>query len=129
MTGRPSKRTDQIVRSILDGLAVGTPLTVLCRQIGVCDDTVRNWAEGDEELSRAIARAREAGEDWLAYEGLTIVDNTEEDPASRRVRSDYRLKLLAKFNPNRWGDRQSIEHTGKLSLESLVAGGDTGPAE
>ena len=35
---------------------------------------------------------------------LTIADNTEEDPASRRVRVETRLKLLAKWCPRRYGD-------------------------
>lgn len=103
--GRPTKRTPENVAAILAGLRKGTPLTVLCDELDLCDDTVRNWADADEALSRDIARAREAGEDYLAIEGLRIVDNVEEDPASRRVRSDYRLKLLAKFNPKRWGDK------------------------
>lgn len=39
-------------------------------------------------------------------------------------RAEQRLKLLAKWSPKRYGDRQQIEHSGKVSLESLVAGGD-----
>jgi len=39
-----------------------------------------------------------------------------------KLRVETRLKLLAKWNPRKWGDRQQIEHSGKVGLESLVAG-------
>lgn len=104
--GRPSKYTPELVERICERLATGEPLAAICRDPGMpSDDTVRNWMERDESVSRDIARAREAGFDAIALEGLEIVDNTEEDPASRRVRSDYRLKLLAKWDPKRYGDR------------------------
>jgi hypothetical protein len=94
---------------VIVGLSKGTPLTVLCREEGMpCDDTVRNWADEDAALARDIARAREAGFDAIAMDGLKIADDVTEDPASRRVRTDYRLKLLAKWDPKRYGDKQLI---------------------
>ncbi len=120
--GRPSKRTPEIEAAIIEGLSRGTPLTVVCRELGICDRTVRNWQEEDEAFSAAIACAREAGEDWLANECLTIVDNTDEDPASRRVRADTRLKLLAKFNPKRWGDRTVLAGDKENPLHGLSEG-------
>lgn len=99
----------KIAERVLEGLAKGIPLTVICREDGMpCDDTVRNWADLDAELARDIARAREAGFDQIAWDGLAIVDDLEEDPASRRVRSDYRLKLLAKWDPKRYGDKTLV---------------------
>lgn len=101
----------QAVQSVLEGLANGTPLTVICRADGMpCDDTIRKWADADPELARAIARAREAGHDQIALDAMRIVDDTTEDPASRRVRADTRLKLLAKWDPKRYGEM--IKHAG-----------------
>ena len=70
------------------------------------------------EVSANIARAREAGEDVIAAQVLEIVDtapakvNTMHgdqidsgDVANRKMRAEYRLKLLAKWNPKRWGER------------------------
>lgn len=97
------------IAAVLAGLRQGTPLTVICDADGMpCDDTIRNWADGDEKLARDIARAREAGFDHIAMDGLKIVDDKEEDPASRRVRADYRLKLLAKWDPKRYGDKTLV---------------------
>jgi hypothetical protein len=98
------QRKSAIVKA-LTGLRVGTPLTVICSEDGMpCDDTIRNWAEEDAELGREIARAREAGFDQIAMDALGIADAVDEDPASRRVRTDVRLKLLAKWDPKRYGD-------------------------
>lgn len=119
-------RTPEIVARIVSGLSKGTPLTVLCREIGICDDTVRNWASGDAELARDIAHAREAGFDAIAMEALAIADETasdtkvgrdgQESPDSEwisrsRLRVETRLKLLAKWDPKRYGDR--VQHTGE----------------
>lgn len=111
---------------VLDGLAEGTPLTVLCREDGMpCDDTVRDWAEHDKSFGRAIARAREAGFDAIALEALAIADETHLDTKKRedgseapdsewisrsRLRVETRLKLLAKWDPKRYGDL--IKHSG-----------------
>jgi hypothetical protein len=67
--------------------------------------TVYDWQKSDEQFAASIACARDAGFDQIALDGLLIVDGVDEDPASRRVRSDYRLKLLAKWDPKRYGDK------------------------
>jgi hypothetical protein len=81
----------------------------------------------DEELSRHIARAREAGFDQIALDALSIADNSERDtvltdkggeiPNSEwisrsRLRVETRLKLLAKWDPKRYGERISQEISG-----------------
>jgi hypothetical protein len=112
------------IDTVIAGLKKGTPLTVLCSADGMpCDDTVRIWADSDPELARAIARAREAGWDAIAVEALAIADETAQDtvkgaegremPNSEwitrsRLRVDTRLKLLAKWDPKRYGDKQLL---------------------
>lgn len=122
--GRPSKRTPAIVAHIIAELSAGTPLTVICK----ADDmpgvsTVYDWMDRDAAFTGDIARAREIGHDAIAAEGLEIVDNVTEDPASRRVRADYRLKLLAKWD-KRYADRQQLDHTssdGSMSPPKTLA--------
>jgi len=104
--------------------------------------TVRDWAsektangeptERAETVSAAIARAREAGEYALAEECLEIADDARNDWMDRaadegdekalqfngehvqrsKLRIDTRLKLLAKFNPKKWGDKLAHELSG-----------------
>ncbi len=122
-TYTPQARQEAI-EAVLKGLRAGTPLTVICNADGFPDDdTVRRWADGDAELAGAIARAREAGHDVIAMEALAIADGTENDTIKSkdgderpntewitrsRLRVDTRLKLLAKWDPKRYGDRSLI---------------------
>jgi hypothetical protein len=34
----------------------------------------------------------------------------------RKLRIDTRLKLLAKWNPKKYGDKQAIEHSGEVTF-------------
>lgn len=116
MTYSPEER-ESIKARVLGGLAKGTPLAVLCREEKMpCDNTVREWAESDPAFAAAIVRARDDGFDAIALEGLRIVDDITEDPASRRVRADYRLRLLAKWDPKRYGDKVDLAHSGGVTV-------------
>lgn len=132
--GRPSKKTKAVIDKILAGLAEGTPLTVICREDGMPDpSTVWDWQQADQEFSQSIAHARERGEEALAEECLEIADDGRNDFMERlaeggdekaatvmdyssehvqrsKLRIETRLKLLAKFNPKRWGDRVAVDH-------------------
>jgi hypothetical protein len=121
--GRPTKRTEAVEKKIIDGLRAGTPLTVICRGEDMPhDNTVRDWINADPDFSVAIARAREAGFDQIALDALRIADATENDtietehgekPNSEwitrsRLRVETRLKLLAKWDPRRYGEMVKV---------------------
>ncbi len=107
--GRPSLYTPDMIESIADRLSQGVPLAVICRTDGMpAYRTVKDWIDGMPDVSAAIARAREEGFDMIAAECLPIIDNIQEDPASRRVRMEGRLKLLKVWDPKRYGDRQVL---------------------
>ena len=91
--------------------------------------TVYDWMNRDKELSVAIARARELGQDAIAEDTLQMVDSEPQrgpdgkiDPAwvqLQKLRVEQRLKLLAKWNPKRYGDRIQTEHSGSIGLTDL----------
>jgi hypothetical protein len=138
--GRPSKRTPSVVAKILAGLSAGTPLSVICSHTAMpATRTVADWMDQDPEFSAAIARARDAGFDQIALDALRIADTPlegieveetvqadgegDETPAERKIRRkdmlghrklqvETRLKLLAKWDPKRYGDRIAQEITG-----------------
>ena len=137
-TGRPSKYTEAIALSICEQLSEAVPIREICRQEGMpAWRTVYDWMWRNEQLSTAIARARDIGYDKMAEECLFIADNlhmgkkkvftagatkaedvmteTEEDMLGhRKLQIETRLKLLAKFNPKRYGDykpeEQKVDH-------------------
>jgi hypothetical protein len=120
--GRPSKRTPAIVERICARLSLGEPLAQICRDADMPDvSTVWDWSKDDPGISQSIARARELGFDALAAEALRIADTpiagvrtkagkdgveewTEDMLGHRRLQVETRLKLLAKWDPARYGD-------------------------
>jgi hypothetical protein len=91
--------------------------------------------ERDAELAGAIARAREVGQDAIAEEIYALVEKEPErilsDGGVRvdsgyvqwvRVQADIKLKLLAKWNPKRYGDRVQLagDKENPLQVEATV---------
>ena len=86
---------------------------------------IYDWLEQDPVFSTRFAHARSIGHDVIAeetlhiantpIEGQTITETEEgvtikrEDMLGhRKLQIDTRLKLLAKWNPKKWGDRTTI---------------------
>lgn len=136
-TGRPSTYDPDIADDICGMLSDGIPL----REI--CDDpamppwrTIYSWMERDADLAAAIARARELGYDYIAEECLQIADNaskdyieTEHGPRLNaehvqrsKLRIETRLKLLAKWNPKKYGERLAVagDADSPIKLEAEV---------
>ena len=105
-------RSAKLADIIIEELTAGKPLRQICREQGVGKSAVYDWLDEDAELLGRFARARERGGHEIADECLEIADDREEDPASRRVRVETRLKLLAKWNPKMYGDTSKLALTG-----------------
>jgi hypothetical protein len=114
-----AERSPEIEQRIIEGLSAGTPLAVLCREDGMPSDrAVRYWQEEDEAFASAIARARLDGFDAIAWRArMTARSKTEDDggDSSGDVQRDKLiietdLKLLAKWDPKRYGDL--LKHSG-----------------
>lgn len=139
MTYAPDAR-EWAIQTVLEGLRLGTPLAVICRSEGMpSDNTIREWADGDEVLSVAIARAREAGFDQIALDALNIADEVGQDTINTetgerpntewisrsKLRVETRLKLLAKWDPKRYGDAMLHKHADaegeKVKLDDVSA--------
>lgn len=108
--------------------------------------TVYDWQYKDDGagergvgLSAAIARAREVGYDAIAEEALIIADTpvmgqkqvmgddktytTVEDMLGhRKLQIETRLKLLAKWNPKKYGDRVQLsgDKENPLQIDATV---------
>jgi len=121
---------------VCEWIAQGKPLTEWCRIPGKAGrTTVYDWAEKDKQFAERLARARDRGCDVIAEDTarlaesmpMTYMDaagNTRIDPGAvqwHRLRVDTRLKLLACWNPAKYGTRAAVEHSGGVSI-SVVTG-------
>lgn len=74
--------------------------------------TVIAWTREKPTFNEQYIEAREQGVDTMAEEINEIADNSDADPADRRVRIDARKWYTSKIAPRRWGDRLHTEISG-----------------
>lgn len=124
-----TKRTPAVEQRIIEGLCDGVPLRELCRQDGMPSwRTVYDWIAADPDLAARIAHARELGFDAIAEDILDIADDGTNDWVERKrqdgsvdividsehvqrskLRIETRLKLLAKWSPAKYGEKQTVD--------------------
>ena len=124
-----------IVEEICQRLSQGEPLAQICRDLhmpGVT--TVWEWSRDDKSVAESIAQARVVGFDVIADDCLAIADDTSQDTmhteqgerantewiARSKLRIETRLKLLAKWDPKRYGDLQKVEHSGSVDVAATL---------
>lgn len=125
--GRPSLYTVALAQSICSRLSKGEPLAQICRDDGMPSvQTISDWKTKHPEFSVWFVRAREEGYDAIAAECLVIsntpiegLETTKKADGSieekrgdmlghRKLQIETRLKLLAKWDPKRYGDKLAL---------------------
>jgi hypothetical protein len=126
----PNKET--IKDQIVEWVSNGKTLRDFCRQEQMpAFRTVYDWLAEDKEFDARFVRARDAGHDVIAEEALQIADTlhmgetrtqssgatgnadtttikTEDLLGHRKLQIETRLKLLAKWNPRKYGEKTTI---------------------
>ena len=131
------KRTPEILDEICERLSNGEPLRAICRDERMpAWRTVYDWIDSDPDFAARIAHARDLGFDAIAEEALEIADTTQVGVRSERSEEGFketredmlghrklrvwtRLQLLAKWCPKKYGDKQAIEMSGGLALNTM----------
>lgn len=132
-------RTPEIVEDILLNVSEGITVAELCRKHGIGRATFYDWLTEDQELAGRFARAREVGFDAIAEEAIEIAEDGSNDWIERRredgsidevlnhehvqrskLRIETRLKLLAKWDPKRYGEKQLIGSDPENPLPSPI---------
>ena len=133
--GRPPGDTlypnkEALKEEIVVWISEGKTLMDFCRKEATPSYmTIYRWIEEDKDFALHFAHARETGHDAIADECLHLADtrplevfdetgNKRYDPGSiawRKMQIETRVKLLAKWNPRKYGDK------------TILAGDDTAP--
>lgn len=124
---RSSSYSESVASIICDRIAEGEPLRQICRDETMpAWRTVYEWMDANPSFAARIAHARDIGADAIAMEALQIADTplegvrvketptgvervTEDMLGHRKLQIETRLKLLAKWNPKKYGDRTTID--------------------
>lgn len=129
------ERTPELEAEILARLSEGEPLRAILRSDPArfpSKSVFYAWMAGDDDLKARFLKAREEGADAIAEECLEIADDARNDWMERqgkdgqgegfqlnaehvqrsKLRIHTRLQLLAKWFPQKYGDKVSMEHTG-----------------
>jgi hypothetical protein len=128
--GRPPEAVPQDkAKAICEWISLGNTLRQWCRDNDIHYSTVYLWMEKDKDFAQRFAHARDVGHDAIADECLEIIDTEPEMAESfsqsgsskhrdsahigwLKNRAEMRLKLLAKWNPKKYGDKTMTEVTG-----------------
>jgi len=134
--GRPSIYSDALCKEICRRISLGESLRSVCRDPEMPNiSTALDWAFTDgHPFSRHYATSREVQAESLADEMQEIADDSTNDYVVRlgkevlnpeavqrsRLRIDTRKWIASKMKPKRFGDKIFNEHSGSVTLESLI---------
>jgi hypothetical protein len=151
--GKQTRKGDfaqSVKDAICERIANGEPLRAICREDGMPSwVTVYDWINKDESFALRFARARDLGADAIAESTLEIADDATNDwmerldkddvPVGYQVNGDHiqrsklrietRLKLLAKWNPKKYGERLALagDPSSPLVVQLVRYGDDQNP--
>jgi hypothetical protein len=119
--GRPSEYTQEEGDVICAWIANGKSLSSYCRMHGRAMDTVYRWLRTHALFREGYARAHEDRADTLADEMLEIADSPQaarsiEDAQAAKLRVETRKWIASKLRPQKWGEKQTVEHVGGVSI-------------
>lgn len=138
--GRPTVYSHAVAERICERIARGESLAAICEDEDMPPSTtVRGWVIDDRHGFAALsARAYALGADALAEQCLKIADTPMEGVetttkadgsveerradmiAHRRLQIDTRMRLLGKWAPKKYGERQELHHTADESLAAAI---------
>jgi hypothetical protein len=137
--GRPPRFTPQLAAKICGLIATGSTLRAAAKACGVGWRTVARWNVERPEFREAYEQARETRTLVWAEQCIDIVDRAEGDYVRNpktgklefnrenmhraKLRVDERHWQMARLDPRRWGDKQSVDVSANIMMltpEELV---------
>lgn len=124
-----SKYNQELADEIIERLSSGVPLAEICRGDHMPDRrTVGNWRQADEEFNKRFLQARDEGFDAIAErtrqtargKGDEDGGDSSGDVQRDKLIIDTDLKLLAKWDPRRYGERLQLANDPENPIAGLT---------
>lgn len=112
------------VDALCDDIGEQKSLTFIATEQGVSIGSLLTWIEADSERSARVKEVRRMMARFWDERAETVLFNAEDEFGLKKAKElshHYRWRA-AKIAPQDYGERQQVEHSGKLGLESLIAG-------
>ena len=113
MAGAPSKYDPSYCDGILKHCQDGASITSYAAEIGVCRDTISEWANVHPEFSAAVKRAKAAAAAWYDKQARS----TAVDGKGNATLCIFGLK---NFAPEDFKDVQETKHSGGITVSKIV---------
>lgn len=119
----------ELVPKICARLEEGEPLAVILRDMGIPWRTVYDWRETDEAIAERFNEARDVGYDVIAQRIRDVaagrhrpenVKDTFTLVNRDKLMVETDLKLLAKWDPRRYGERTTVDLNGSLGVHQEI---------
>lgn len=107
--GRPSKYRQAYCNKVIEHMADGASLTSFAAEIGVCRDTVSEWAKVHPEFSVAVKIGKAKCAAWWEAANRRLAQ-TGTGNATACV---FGLKNMAADD---WRDKHEVEHSGGVTV-------------
>ena len=136
----PVRYSPELDAEIVSRMSEGETLRSICRSEHMPNwVTVYAWMDRDPEFQQRIERARLLGADCIADECIEIANTPlegvrieeggrdgmkrvkEDMLGHRKLQIDTRLRLLSKWHPKKYGEKQSIEVTDTNVADAIAA--------
>lgn len=126
--GRPSDYSEELARVICERLSNGESLRRICSDEDMPNrNTVLDWAHDNPAFQARYVRARENqaefGHDAMVEIEQRVLQRKIDPKAANVVLGNMRWRM-EKLKPKVFGAKAELVHTGKVSIEQLVAGDD-----
>ncbi len=112
------EREDATLDEIAQRVIGGESLLAICAAWDVPYSRVAAWIAATPERAAAYEGAMRLRSDFEAEKALDIADGEGEDVARDKLRVDTRMKLIAKWHRQRYGD--TITHAGSKDAPLII---------
>lgn len=119
--GRPTEYTDEEAVALCTWVQAGGSLRGYSAKTGRAPATVYRWMAENAKFHALYSQAQEDRTDTLAEETLEIADESAVNPtlegvAAAKLRIEARKWIASKLRPQKWGDKQVVEHVGAVNI-------------